>query len=83
MRAKFKLKTVTSTEHSEQLKFEAVGKDGAYGPDGLDENNTFAKWTPTGLLELSVANPALIGKFKPGQCFYLDFTEVPAVASKE
>ena len=47
-----------------------------YPADGSDENNTFAKWTPAAEMKISVANPALWDKFKPGDEFYVDFTPV-------
>lgn len=75
MRAKLKLTSVTLSEHSDQLKFSAVCKAGSYPEDGLDEDNTFAKFTPTAELTMTVNNPALLGKFRPGQKFYVDFTE--------
>ena len=40
---------------------------------GLDEDNSFAKFTPTAELTMAVRNPELLGKIKPGQKFYLDF----------
>lgn len=76
MRAKFKLQTVTRHEGQENLKFTPVCKSGGYPPDGLDEDNTFAKFSPSGSLELTVCNPALLGKFNPGDTYYLDFTKV-------
>ena len=41
--------------------------------DGSDENNTYAKWTPTAELTMTVNNPALLGKIRPGEEYYLDF----------
>lgn len=75
MRAKLKLTSVTLSETSDQLKFSAVCKAGPYPEDGLDEDNTFAKFTPAAELTMTVNNPALLGKFRPGQKFYVDFTE--------
>ncbi len=46
--------------------------------EGASEDNSFAKWTPTGNLEMSITNPALIGQFKVGEKYYLNFT--PATA---
>lgn len=74
MRAKLKLSLVTATEHgTEQLQFRAVCADN-YPADGSDENNTYAKFTPSASLEMTVTNPSLLGTFKPGQVFYVDFT---------
>lgn len=38
------------------------------------ENKSFWKWTPTGKLEISCANPNV--DFEPGKEYYLDITEV-------
>ena len=75
MRAKMVVESVTATEHGENLKMRAVCKNGQYPEDGSDEDNTFAKFSPSASLEIYIANPALYGKFKPGQKFYVDFTE--------
>lgn len=77
MRAKLEVESVESHEvtESETLKFHAVGMSGTYPEDGSDEDNTFARFTPAASLEMCVQNPDLIGKFKPGQKFYVDFTE--------
>jgi hypothetical protein len=73
-----KVTEVTGSDTSVQLKLGAVYKDGAYPPDGSDEDNTFARWTPQADLTMTINNPDLIGKFAVGQKFYLDFTEVDA-----
>lgn len=76
MRAKLRIKEIVRTEYGEQLKLSAVCKDGSYPQDGSDEDNTFARFTPTAELTMTVQNPALFGKFNPGQKFYVDFTPV-------
>lgn len=81
MRAKMRITSITKYPEEgeptqETLQFHAVAKDGPYPSDGSDEDNTFARFSPAGELKLSVANPALIGKFKWGDTFYLDFTPV-------
>ncbi len=73
MRAKMQIASVTNHGTVEQLKFHSVAAK-AYGDDGLDEDNTFAKFTPNASLDIMIANPALLGKFKPGETFYVDFT---------
>lgn len=75
MRAKMKVtQVVTNSPNSEQLKFSAVCKNDGYPSDGSDENNSFALWTPSADLSMSITNPALVGKFTVGQEFYVDFT---------
>lgn len=74
MRAKLRIVSVTKTLHGETLKMEAVSKTTAYPADGSDEDNTFAKFTPSASLEMAISNPALNGKFAPGNKFYVYFT---------
>lgn len=60
---------------SERLVFHGVSKsNGPYPADGIDEDNTFAKFSPSVMLDITIANPALIGQFDPGDTFYVDFT---------
>jgi hypothetical protein len=71
MRAKMKVTAIDP-----QLIMSAVCKNDGYPEDGSDENNTFAKFTPSADLVMTINNPALAGKFEVGQEFYLDFTLV-------
>ena len=75
MRAKMKVSAVTIREGHEELLMNPVCKSGSYPEDGTDEDNSYAKWSPSGSLTLVISNPALHGQFKPGQKFYVDFTE--------
>lgn len=75
MRAKLKIASVTNHGVCETLRFHAVAANG-YPEDGSDEDNTYAKWSPNASLEITIANPALLEKFKPGETYYVDFTEV-------
>lgn len=45
-----------------------------YDETGLDEDNTFAKYSPGANLSINIANPTLWGQFKVGDKFYVDFT---------
>lgn len=74
MRAKMRVNSVHRHEHAEILEMHAVAKSTAYPDDGTDEDNTFAKWSPQAAFNITVANPALHGKFNPGDKFYVDFT---------
>ena len=77
MRAKMKVVDVKNhNDEFEDLTFNAVCRSEGYPEDGSDENNTYAKWTPSATLTMAITNPALIGKFSVGQEFYVDFTEV-------
>jgi len=58
----------------EDLKQETVTLWAVYGNDG--ENQSFAAATPCGTLDITVTNPAVIGTFKLGSCYYLDL--IPA-----
>ena len=75
MRAKMMLMEVNCVSPScENLRISAVVKNSSYPPDGSNEDNTYALWTPTANLSMSITNPALHGKFQAGQQFYVDFT---------
>ena len=76
MRAKMRVGTVKLTEYGEELEMAPVCGNKPFGPSGESEDNTFARYTPSGQLGLTVNNPELAGKFKPGQEFYVDFTLV-------
>jgi hypothetical protein len=46
-----------------------------FGPNGESEDNTFARFSPSGEIKLTITNPDLVKFIKPGQTFYVDFTE--------
>lgn len=75
MRAKVKLESVYVSESSEKMKFVAVTKSGSYPADGSDEDNTYAKFSPSAIFEIDVRNPDLFGKMRPGKKYYVDFIE--------
>lgn len=80
MRAKMQVHGVSQHKRpdgsvsQEDLILYAVAKDGAYPSDGSDEDNTFARWSPSGEMKLSVQNPSLFGALPVGARFYVDFT---------
>lgn len=80
MRAKMVVAGVTGTGTSQTLNMRAVCKSDGYPADGSDENNSFARWTPSANLSMCINNPELVGKFKEGDTFYVDFTPVPDVS---
>jgi len=80
MRAKMKVANVKrlvgvdGNVTAEELSAYPVCGNTPFGPNGESEDNTFARFTPGGSLSLTVSNPDLFGKIKPGQKFYVDFT---------
>ena len=76
MRAKMRVMNVDdSYEGQEELTFSAVAKSEPYDEEGSDENNSYARWTPSANLTMTVQNPALFGQYKVGDEYYLDFTK--------
>ncbi len=61
---------------AETLTMHAVAAS-KYPADGSDEDNSYAKWSPSANLSINIANPALFGKFEVGQTYYVDFTPAP------
>jgi hypothetical protein len=76
MRAKMRVESVTPIGNTEQVNFRCVAKSTAYPEDGSDEDNTFAKFSPSGSAGIQIANPALIGQYAVGDTYYVDFTPV-------
>lgn len=74
MRAKMRVQKVERFDGSDRVTMCAVARKDAYPADGSDEDNTYAKFSPSGELTLSIANPALVGQIEPGKAYYLDFT---------
>lgn len=85
-RAKFRVSSVTPAEvvidpasamaPFQTVKMFPVCRSDSYPADGSDEDNQFAKWSPSGSLELSFVNPNLSNSVKEGDVFYVDFTPV-------
>lgn len=72
MRAKMSVQTVTRNGYSEIVEMSAV-----YGGATNNEDNSFAKSTPSGSVKLQIDNKELHGAYNPGDTFYVDFTPVP------
>ncbi len=83
MRAKLQVSHVQEhfsqdgSKYAETLSMHAVAAS-KYPADGSDEDNSYARWSPSANFSIHVANPALFGKFKAGEKYYVDFT--PAAA---
>ncbi|MGW1422656.1 hypothetical protein ACWAT4_21380 [Bradyrhizobium manausense] len=73
MRAKMQVNKVERFTGSDRITCNAVAAK-SYPADGSDEDNTYANFSPSGELSLTIANPSLLGMIEPGQKFYLDFT---------
>ncbi len=78
MRAKMTVEAIERFVNCERLRFKCVTGGKPYGPNGENEDNTFSRFTPNGMSELTVTNPELLGQFSPGDTFYVTFDRVPA-----
>lgn len=81
MIAKFEVTKVTPSPNypAEELEFMAVTNK-PFDANGKSDDNSFARWTPSGSLKMTVQNPELLGKFNVGDKFYLTFE--PETASQ-
>ena len=68
VRAKMEVDFVQKFTWGEQVSFSCKYSDNP-------EDNSFAQATPTGHMNITVSNPAVLGFFAPGQKFYLDLTK--------
>lgn len=75
-RAKFRCNTVK--RWSNNADGQRVYEFTAVYDDGTPENQRYAKYTPSGRLEITVDNPAV--EFELGKDYYLDFTPVEATS---
>lgn len=90
MRAKVRVLQLNEHYHgldkvksSETVSFVAVcRKEGYADTDGDDENNTYAKYTPSARFDITIANPALFDQFKNDQEYYVDFTQVESAIAE-
>jgi len=77
MRAKFRISHIDqqNLQHGQETLYMHPVAASKYPADGSDENNTYAKFSPSGQLQLTIQNPALIGNFAVNEEYYLDFTK--------
>lgn len=71
-RCKFQVEKVTKYSSS----YEQVTLNTVHG--GSAENERFAAATPSGKLEITVTNTAVIGKIIPGAYYYVDLVPTEA-----
>jgi hypothetical protein len=82
MRAKLQISSIDQAKSeagdclSERLHMHAVSAK-SYPADGSDEDNTFAKFSPSANFSITIANPNLFGQFNVGEKYYVDFTRAP------
>ncbi len=81
MRAKMRVGNIqehfygpNGTKSQETLTMHAVAAS-KYHEDGSDEDNTFAKFSPSAELKITIANPALFDAFKVDEKYYVDFSK--------
>lgn len=43
--------------------------------DGNSDDNSFARWTPSGELKMTITNPRLVGVLREGEKYYLNFVK--------
>ncbi len=76
MRAKFRvIKIETFPEHQQQVLHMSAVSHQPFDKDGVSEDNSFARWTPSGELKMVITNPKLKSALKEGEAYYLDFTK--------
>lgn len=71
MRAKFKLDSITRINYGGGEQQTLLLSPVTFGSE---ENKQFWKWTPTGKIELTTVNPAVLQEMEFGKEFYVDFT---------
>lgn len=78
IRAKFVCHEIVYTEQDGKRTSETVRMRAVYSDDPNHENKAWTQWTPSGSFEMTINNPAAIGKFEKGKEYFLDFTSASA-----
>ena len=75
-RCKFYVHSVERLVGSEPTGEEVIKMRTEYS-DSVPDDLKYSLYTPSGSMEFRVNNPAIVGKFQPGDQVYLDITPVP------
>jgi hypothetical protein len=74
VRAKFKVKSITRSEHWDKSKGELQTIKLAPVMSGSEENKEFYAASPSGVIELGTVNESARKQFELGKEYYVDFT---------
>lgn len=73
VKCKFYCNSVEQFPGMEVVKMSAV-TDSDFDSDGNSDDNTYAKYSPSGDFQITVSNPNVFGFFVPGNKYYFDIT---------
>jgi hypothetical protein len=79
VRAKFYVSEVTKSYYPNTTDRANVKLNAVMDAD----NKTWAKYTPSGSITLSIDNPAAVEQFKPGEYYFVDFSPAPQKEAEE
>ena len=75
LRAKFSVGGIDSYPSGTPDKvIETVRLNAVYSADPESQNYSWSKWTPSGVVQMTITNPDAQGKFEVGKEYYLDIT---------
>jgi len=74
--ARFHCHTVLKAKDQETVTLQPVYSDKKDSP-----NYTWSQYTPTGKIEMTITNPAALGKFEPGKAYNIEFSQVEEAAA--
>lgn len=75
LRAKFRVDSITYHKASDgQTEQEQIRLTAVYSDDPESENAKWSRWTPSGVLEMTITNPDAFGKVSNGHEFFVDLT---------
>lgn len=72
MIAKFRVTKVETLGTEQRVEMQAVTNK-PFDAEGNSDDNSFARWTPSGELKMHITNPALVDALPEGKKFYLEF----------
>lgn len=77
IRAKFRCESVTPTYDNERVKIsEHIALRAVYSSDPASENYSWSKYTPSGMLTMTIDNPTAFNQVNVGDEYYIDVVAV-------
>jgi hypothetical protein len=76
IKAKMVIADVSRVGNMDVLTFIPIPKEGGYSDGGLDNDNTYAYYSPSADIKIIVNNENMVGKFVLGDRFSISFDKL-------
>ena len=84
VKAKFRVTAITHTACNYGGEAGTRNDDSVVLEPVMDEaNRTWARYTPCGKIQMTINNPIALDEFKPGECYFVEFSLAPQKEADE